>query len=50
LEAIVTFVSLCEIFLNQTAPFEVADILAGGALGHFDGELEQQTSQASSTP
>jgi len=27
--------------LNQTAPFEVADILAGGALDHFDGELKQ---------
>ena len=28
-------------FLNQTTPFEVADVLAGGALDHFDGELEQ---------
>ena len=27
--------------LNQTTPFEVADILAGRALDHFDGELEQ---------
>ena len=27
--------------LNQTTPFEVADVLAGGALDHFDGELEQ---------
>jgi hypothetical protein len=27
--------------LNQTTPFEVADIFAGGALNHFDGELEQ---------
>src|SRR5437588_3128664 len=26
---------------NQTAPFEVAEIFAGGALDHFDGELEQ---------
>ena len=27
--------------LNQTAPFEVADVFARGALDHLDGELEQ---------